>query len=76
MPAPSLANPDGTLKNAEEIKAVFEAAGIDLSKPMVFTCGGGVMATVGKHAAEHAGATGSKAVYDGSWSEYSVKSKQ
>lgn len=76
VPAPSLANPDGTLKSPEEIKVIFENAGIDLSKPMVFTCGGGVMATVGKHAAEHAGATGEKAVYDGSWTEYSVRAKK
>ena len=71
--APALANADGSCKNAEELKACFEDAGIDLSKPMVFTCGGGIMATVGKHCAEIAGATGDKAVYDGSWAEYSAK---
>lgn len=76
VPAPTLLNADNTCKSAEELQKVFEAAGVDLSKPMVFTCGAGVMATVGKHCAVIAGATGDNAVYDGSWGEYSVRSKQ
>ena len=54
---------------------MFEGAGIDLAKPMTFTCGGGVMATVGLSAAQKVGATGKVSVYDGSWAEYSQKSK-
>ena len=76
VPAGQLANADGTFKSADEIRAIFSGAGIDLSKPMVFTCGAGVAATVGKHAVELTGATGERAVYDGSWSEYSVRSQQ
>jgi thiosulfate/3-mercaptopyruvate sulfurtransferase len=51
-------------------------AGVDLSKPMVFTCGDGLMATIGRNAAEKAGATGERAVYDGSWAEYSMRRKE
>ena len=76
VPTPDLLNEDGTLKHADELKALYEKAGVDLSKPMVFTCGGGVMATTGRNAAEKAGATGERAVYDGAWAEYSVRSKE
>ena len=76
VPAPAMWNADGTLKSADDLRKAFDGAGVDLSKPMVFTCGGGIMATVGYHAARIAGATGSTAVYDGSWNEYSVRSKQ
>jgi len=34
------------------------------------------MATLGKHAADLADARAEKSVYDGSWSEYSILSKQ
>ena len=54
---------------------MFEGAGIDLGKPMTFTCGGGVMATVGLSAAQKVGVTSKVSVYDGSWAEYSQKSK-
>ena len=75
MPTPSLYGEDGTLKNKDELKSIFEGAGVDLTKPMSFTCGGGIMATVGLSAAQKAGATGKVSVYDGSWAEYSQKAK-
>ena len=72
VPQPTLVNEDGTFKNSDELKATFEAAGVDLAQPMVFTCGGGIMATVGKIAADQAGATGHRSVFDGSWAEWSA----
>ena len=66
---------DGTLKEKDDLKQIFETAGVDLTKPMSFTCGGGIMATVGLSAAQKAGATGKTSLYDGSWAEYSQKSK-
>ena len=30
---PSLVNPDGTMKDVDELRAIFEAAGVDLGKP-------------------------------------------
>ena len=58
VPTPTLYGEDGCLKSAEELKAIFEGASVDLSKPVVFSCGGGVMATVARAAAYKAGATG------------------
>jgi len=66
-------NADGTMKSAEEIRQIYEAAGIDLSQPVVFSCNSGIKASVGYNAALHAGATGKMSLYDGSWSEWSTK---
>ena len=41
---------------------------------MIFSCGGGVMATFLLAAAESAKFKGDLSVYDGAWSEYSKKS--
>ena len=46
LPVPTLLNEDGTLKDNDGIKAAFEAAGVNNDKPIIFTCGGGVMATL------------------------------
>ncbi len=62
-------NADGTWKSPDEVKALFDEAGIDLSKPMVTTCGSGMTAAVVSFAAALAG--GEKvALYDGSWAEW------
>lgn len=62
-------NADGTYKSPAEIRAVFEAAGVDLARPVVTTCGGGVTAAVLLVALELAGKH-DVALYDGSWSEW------
>ena len=47
---------------------MFDAAGVDLTKPMVTTCGSGVTAAVVVFAAH---LLGHKAdLYDGSWAEW------
>ena len=61
--------PDGQLKSESELKAMFEKAGVDLSKPIVNTCGSGVTAAILALAQSIAGHDDS-AVYDGSWSEW------
>jgi thiosulfate/3-mercaptopyruvate sulfurtransferase len=60
---------DGTLKPANELQALFDAAGIDLSQPIVTTCGTGVTASTLMLALLTAGAP-HVAVYDGSWAEW------
>ena len=70
---PTLLTPDNKFKSAAEIQALFESAGITRDKPIVFSCGGGVQATVLAIAANQLGYIGSK-VYDGSWPEYQLKS--
>lgn len=67
-PAPSLVE-NGTLKSAEALRAQFAAAGIDLAKPTVTTCGSGVTAATLKLALERAGAS-DVILYDGSWAEW------
>ncbi|MEO1695592.1 MAG: sulfurtransferase, partial [Pseudomonadota bacterium] len=42
----SLLTESGTLKPEEEVRAVFDAAGVDVKKPVVTTCGSGVTACI------------------------------
>lgn len=60
---------NGQLKSADVLRAQFTAAGIDLTKPIVTTCGSGVTAATLKLALEQAGAT-DVSLYDGSWAEW------
>lgn len=69
LPYPELLNSDGTLKPAEDMKKIFEQAGIDLSKPVANTCGSGVTASILALALAIIGHR-HVSVYDGSWSEW------
>jgi len=60
---------DGALKPAADLRAVFEAAGVDLERPIVTTCGSGVTASVLALALARLGLD-RVPVYDGSWSEW------
>ena len=66
-------NPDGTSKSVDEIKANFNSAGVDLTKPTVFFCNSGIKATVAFLAAQQAGFSGATSVYDGSYTEWSAR---
>lgn len=65
----TLLNADGTMKPVEEVKAIFEAAGVDMNRPIVTTCGSGVTAAILSLALARIGHRKS-ALYDGSWSEW------
>jgi len=69
VPFDKVLNADGTYKTADEIRAAFAEAGVDLDQPVVTTCGGGVTAAVLLFALELAGKD-DVALYDGSWSEW------
>lgn len=66
-----LLNPDGTMKSPDATRTLFEAAGVDLSKPAILSCGSGVTAAILALAMERMGKT-DHAVYDGSWSEWGL----
>ncbi|MFQ5626976.1 MAG: sulfurtransferase, partial [Methyloligellaceae bacterium] len=51
------------------LKEIFEKAGVDLSRPVVNSCGSGVTASILALALEILGHR-RFAVYDGSWSEW------
>ena len=69
VPFTDLLNPDQTLKSPDALRAVFAAAGVDLSKPVITTCGSGVTAAVLSLALERMGKS-DHALYDGSWTEW------
>jgi thiosulfate/3-mercaptopyruvate sulfurtransferase len=71
VPYATLLNADGTLKTVAELRAVFRAAGVDLSKPAITTCGSGVTAAILSLALERVGHR-DHALYDGSWAEWGM----
>ena len=70
LPFNELLDPEAqTLLPAEELRRRFEAAGLDMRRPVVTTCGSGITAAVlslGLHLAGHRDV----ALYDGSWAEW------
>lgn len=74
LPFSTLKDEDGFIRDKNEIQEIFKKAGVDTNQPMIFSCGGGVMATFLLAAAESAKCKGDLSVYDGAWSEYSKKS--
>ncbi|WP_170591933.1 3-mercaptopyruvate sulfurtransferase [Ruegeria arenilitoris] len=69
VPFGQLLSADGTMKSPEDCRAVFEAAGVDLSKPAITTCGSGVTAAILSLALERMGKK-DHSLYDGSWAEW------
>lgn len=71
VPFGTLLNEDGTMKSEADLRAVFETAGVDLSKPAITSCGSGVTAAIINLALERLGRD-NHALYDGSWSEWGM----
>ena len=69
VPYAGLVDADGALKPADELKEVFGAAGVDLEKPIVTTCGSGISAAILALGLARIGRD-DVAVYDGSWTEW------
>ena len=73
VPALSLSE-GGHLKDLAKLRSIFTDAGIDLTKPVVTSCGSGVTAAVITLALESLGHR-DNTLYDGSWSEWGGRSE-
>jgi thiosulfate/3-mercaptopyruvate sulfurtransferase len=71
LPFRSLLNPDSTMKSVPELQQAFAAAGADLTKPVITTCGSGVTAAILNLALQRMGKH-DHALYDGSWAEWGM----
>lgn len=72
LPFPALLTEGGTLRNRNEICSIFSEAGVDLSRPIITSCGSGVTAAIVSLALEVNGCT-EHGLYDGSWAEWGDK---
>lgn len=71
LPFGRLMNSDGTMKAPDALRAEFAAAGVDLAKPAITSCGSGVSAAILNLALERMGHR-DHALYDGSWAEWGM----
>lgn len=69
LPWSEVVGPDGRLLGTAALAGKFAAAGVDLSRPVIVSCGSGVSACALGLALERVGHR-DWAVYDGSWSEW------
>ncbi|NHF72166.1 3-mercaptopyruvate sulfurtransferase [Paracoccus xiamenensis] len=69
LPFGQLYRPDGTMKDADALRAAFADAGVDLSRPAITSCGSGITAASLSLALERLGHR-NHSLYDGSWAEW------
>lgn len=63
---------NGSIKPHREVESAFAAAGVDLGRPIITTCGSGVTAAILLLALATIGKDG-VVLYDGSWSEWGAR---
>ncbi|MHB8286321.1 MAG: 3-mercaptopyruvate sulfurtransferase [Caulobacteraceae bacterium] len=69
LPSSDLVDADGRLKSADDLYPLFREAGVDLSAPIITSCGSGVTACVLALGLARLGIADAP-VYDGSWTEW------
>ena len=69
LPFGALYREDGRFRSVDEIRRLFDEAGIDPARPFVASCGSGVTANSLIFAAHLIGNDDAR-LYDGSWSEW------
>lgn len=69
LPFGQVLNADGTMKSPDDLRTTFEAAGVNLKKPAITSCGSGVTGAILSLALERLGHR-DHALYDGSWTEW------
>ena len=72
LPFGSVLTSDGRLATHDQLASLFADAGVDLTKPIITTCGSGVSAAVLALALAVIGRP-EASVYDGSWSEWAAR---
>ena len=73
LPYNRLVDPEtGTVRSPDELRALFADAGIDVARPVTTTCGSGVTASLLAFGLHLIGQD-EVAVYDGSWSEWGMR---
>jgi thiosulfate/3-mercaptopyruvate sulfurtransferase len=69
LPFNSLLNNDHTFKDKQQIAAAFRDAGVDVSKPIITSCGSGVTACILALGLKQLGVENAS-VFDGSWTQW------
>ncbi len=71
LPIAALFRADGSMKDGLELTEAFVAAGVDLDRPVITSCGSGVTAAVLNLGLARLGHT-DHSLYDGSWAEWGM----
>lgn len=69
LPFTRLINESGTFRTKDELKQIYQEAGVDLEKPVTTTCGSGVTAAILTLGLTVLGSR-DLALYDGSWTDW------